>query len=345
MIDLRSDTVTLPTAAMRRAMSEAELGDDVYGEDPTVNRLQELAARLIGKEAALFVPTGTMGNQIAIAAHARPGTEVVCEARAHIVEYEMAAMAVISGCMPRPVAAPDGVLTAELIERSLRAEMPGLTLPGVIVVENTHNLASGAVTPPGELRAIAALAGSRGIPLHMDGARIFNAALACAQPAASLAEGFDSIMFCLSKGLCAPVGSMLVGTRSFVDEARRWRKRLGGGMRQVGVLAAAGIVALETMRDRLAEDHANARALADGLGAMEGLRLDVPAQLTNIVYVTVAGARWRNRAVVDALKQQQVLCNAVADDRIRFVTHHGIERSDIDAALVAVRGALRDTRA
>lgn len=340
MIDLRSDTVTQPTAAMRRAMADAVVGDDVYGEDPTVNRLQEVAARLVGKEAALFVPTGTMGNQIAIAVHSRPGTEVVCEARAHIIEYELASMAVISGCMPRLVATSDGILTADLIDRTLRPDLPGLTRPGVIVVENTHNLASGAVTPPDELGAIVSLARGRGIPLHLDGARIFHAAVACGEPAARLADGFDSIMFCLSKGLCAPVGSMLAGTRAFIDEARRWRKRLGGGMRQAGVLAAAGLVALETMRDRLFVDHDNARALASGLRDIEGLTLQTPTMITNIVYVRVAGRRWRNRDIVAALKQGRVLCNAVAEDRIRMVTHEGIERSDVDVAIDAMRQAV-----
>jgi threonine aldolase len=339
VIDLRSDTVTQPTEEMRRAMAAAEVGDDVYGEDPTVNRLQELAAQVIGKEAALFVPSGTMGNQIAIAVHARPGTEVICESRAHVIEYEMASMAVISGCMPRPVGTTHGILGAGLIEAALRADLPGLTRPGVIVVENTHNLASGAVTPPDALREIADLARGRGIPLHMDGARIFNAALACGTPAKDLVDGFDSVMFCLSKGLCAPVGSMLAGSGPFIEEARRWRKRLGGGMRQAGILAAAGIVALQTMRDRLVEDHENARALAGGLAAISGVSLDVPPVLTNIVYVKIAGARFRNRRIVAVLKNEGILCNAVGHDRIRFVTHHGIDRSDVEAALSGVARA------
>ena len=341
MIDLRSDTVTQPTQQMRRAMAEAEVGDDVYGEDPTANRLQEIAADLAGKEAALFVPTGTMGNQIAIAVHAKPGTEVICETRAHVIEYELASMAIIAGTMPRPVMTRDGILSADLIERALRPDLPGLTRPGVIVVENTHNLAGGAVTPPELLRDIAALAQGRGIPLHMDGARIFNAALACGAEARDLAAGFDSVMFCLSKGLCAPVGSLLSGTRAFIEEARRWRKRLGGGMRQAGVLAAAGIVALQTMRERLAADHANARALAGGLAGIDGLALDIPPVLTNIVYVKVSGPRWRNRRIAAALKERGILCNAVGEERLRFVTHHGVTLGDIGAALEAVAAAAR----
>ncbi len=339
MIDLRSDTVTHPTPQMRRAMAEAEVGDDVYGEDPTINRLQETAARIVGKEDALFVPSGTMGNQIAIAVHSRPGTEVIREARAHVIEYEMAAMAVVSGCMPRPVSTPDGILTAPLLEHALRPDGPGLTRAGVIVVENTHNLASGAVTLPEILAGISALARTRHLPLHMDGARIFNAALASGTTAESLAGQVDSVMFCLSKGLCAPVGSLLAGSRDFIAEARRWRKRLGGGMRQAGVLAAAGLVALETMRDRLAEDHDNARRLAERLAAIPGLTLDTPPILTNIVYVKVAGARSRNRAIVAELKTRGILCNAVGEDRIRFVTHHDVDRAAIETAAGAVSDA------
>jgi len=328
---------------MRRAMAEAEVGDDVYGEDPTVNRLQEAAARIVGKEDALFVPSGTMGNQIAIAVHSRPGTEVICEARAHVIEYEMASMAVVSGCMPRPVATPDGVLTADLVERSLRADLPGLTRAGLIVVENTHNLASGAVTPPETLAGIAALARDRRLPLHMDGARIFNAALASSTGAEDLARPFDSVMFCLSKGLCAPVGSMLAGSREFIAEARRWRKRLGGGMRQVGVLAAAGLVALETMRDRLVEDHANARRLAGGLARIAGLTLDTPELITNIVYVKIAGPRSRNRSIVAGLSARGVLCNAVGEDRIRLVTHHDVDRAGVETAIEAMREVVEVT--
>jgi len=339
MIDLRSDTVTQPTDQMRRAMAEAQVGDDVYGEDPTVNRLEETAARLVGMEAALFVPSGTMGNQIAIAVHAARGTEVVCEARAHVVEHELASMAVISGCMPRLVPTTDGILSAEKIEQVLRADLPGLTRPGVLVVENSHNLFGGAVTPPEALAEIARLARDRKIPLHMDGARIFNASVACGSPAETLARGFDSVMFCLSKGLCAPVGSVLAGSKPFIVEARRWRRRLGGGMRQAGVLAAAGVVALTSMRDRLREDHDNARVLADALRSVEGVALDVPPVMTNMVYLKVLGPRGRNREIVSTLRRSDVLCNAVGHDRIRFVTHHGIKRGDVLRAAEAIRAA------
>jgi threonine aldolase len=342
VIDLRSDTVTRPTPAMRRAMAEAEVGDDVYGEDPTVNRLQEYAASLMGKEAALFVPTGTMGNQVAIAVHARPGSEVLCEARAHIVEYELASMAVISGCMPRAVVTSDGLLTAEAVDRVLRPENISVARPGVIVLENTSNLWSGAVTPLEEVESMGRFARERSIPLHMDGARIFHAAAALGVPAGRLAAPCDSIMFCLSKGLCAPVGSMLAGSRAFVDEARRWRKRLGGGMRQAGVLAAAGLVALQTMRDRLPEDHDKARVLAEGLADLPGWRLEVPDPLTNIVYARLPGERGANRRFVEALTRRGVICNAVAGDRIRMVTHHDVTEADVRTAVAEAARAWAD---
>ncbi|MGH9867755.1 MAG: low-specificity L-threonine aldolase [Candidatus Polarisedimenticolia bacterium] len=339
MIDLRSDTVTRPTQAMRQAMAEAEVGDDVYGEDPTVNRLQEYAATLVGKEAALYVPSGTMGNQIAIAVHTRPGSEVLCEARAHIIEYELASMAVVSGCMPRGIVTQDGILTADAVDGAMRPDGYSIARSGVIVLENTHNLWSGRVTPLAEVEALGRLSRERSVPLHMDGARLFNAAAALGVPADRLAAPCDSVMFCLSKGMCAPVGSMLAGTRPFIDEARRWRKRLGGGMRQVGVLAAAGLVALQTMRQRLGEDHDRARTLARGLGEIPGWTMEVPDPITNIVYARVPGARFTNRRFVEALKERRVLCNPVGHDRIRMVTHHDVGEPDIRTALTAAAQA------
>ncbi|MFQ5700569.1 MAG: threonine aldolase family protein [Acidobacteriota bacterium] len=336
MIDLRSDTVTQPTDAMRRAMADAEVGDDVYGEDPTVNRLESMACDVLGKRAAMYVPSGTMGNQIAIAVHAGRGSEVICEARAHVIEYELASMAVISGCMPRPVVTDDGLLTAERVEQVLRPRTPGQTRAGVIVIENTHNLAGGAVTPLESIEGIGRLARRNDIPLHMDGARIFNAAIACGVPAPALARACDSVMFCLSKGLSAPVGSILTGSEEFIAEARRWRRRLGGAMRQAGILAAAGLVALETMRDRLVEDHQTARALARGLARVPDVVLDTPDLLTNIVYGKFGLPPGRNRVVVRDLKQRGILCNPVGPDRIRFVTHRGITMDDIETTLRAV---------
>jgi len=292
-------------------------------------------------EAAMLVPSGTMGNQIAIAMHARPGTEVICEERAHVAQLEMASMAVIAGCMPRPVRAPDGIMTADLIQTALRPDLPNQTRPGLIVVENTHNLASGAATPPRHLEAIVRLAAARGIPTHMDGARLFNAATALGVEARELTPGFDSVSFCLSKGLSAPIGSLLCGKEKFVSEARRWRRRLGGGMRQAGVIAAAGIVALETMRDRLAEDHANAEALARGLESIDGLALETPETMTNIVYVRLAGPLDDNALLVERLRNEAgILCNPAGRDRVRFVTHRGIERKDIETVIDRVRAAM-----
>ncbi len=258
MIDLRSDTVTKPTAAMRRAMAEAEVGDDVYGEDPTVNRLQERAAELFEKEAALFVPTGSMGNQIAVKLHTRPGTEVVIEERGHIYNYEMAAMAAVSGALARPVKSSDGtgVLAWDDIAGALHVGGAYYVAPTALVaLENSHNLAGGTLMTRARTEEICARAHAAGLAVHLDGARVFNAAAALGERVAALARPVDSVMFCLSKGLGAPVGSMLLGTRAFVEEARAWRKLLGGGMRQAGVLAAAGLVALEESPPRLVEDH------------------------------------------------------------------------------------------
>ncbi len=336
MIDLRSDTVTRPTEAMRKAMAEAEVGDDAYGEDPTVNKLEEKAAALLGKEAALFVPSGTMANQIAIAVHADRGTEVICEPRSHVVEHELASMAVIAGCMPRYAPAADGVMSAEIVERALRPEGAGLARPGASVIENTHNLAGGAVTPVANMQEIASLARRRGVPIHLDGARIFNAATALNVPAAALAAHADTAMFCLSKGLCAPVGSLLTGPRDLIAQARRWRRRLGGGMRQAGVLAAAGLVALDTMRERLAEDHANARSLYDGLRGIDAIEPSLPEPSTNMVYVTVKGSRGRHEKVRAGLKERGILCNAYGENRLRFVTHRDVTRQEIPSAVEAI---------
>jgi len=336
VIDLRSDTVTRPTAAMRAAMAEAEVGDDAYGEDPTVNRLEEKAAALLGKEAALFTPSGMMANEIAIAVHADRGSEVICEPRSHVVEHELAAMAVISGCMPRYAPAPDGVMTAAIVERALRPDGAELARPGALVIENTHNMAGGAVTPVANMKEIAALARRRGVPIHLDGARIFNAAVALGVPASDIAQHADTAMFCLSKGLCAPVGSLLTGPRDLIAEARRWRRRLGGGMRQAGVLAAAGLVALDTMRERLAEDHATARSLYDGLKGIPGIEPSIPEPSTNMVYVTVKGPQGRHEKVRGALKERGLLCNAYGENRLRFVTHRDVTPQQIPAAVEAI---------
>jgi threonine aldolase len=340
-IDLRSDTVTKPTAAMRRAMAEAEVGDDVYGEDPTVNRLQERVAELFEKEAALFVPTGSMGNQIAVKLHTRPGTEVVLEERSHILNYEMGAAAVFSGVTCRTVRGEGGLPTWDLIAPAIHKDAPYYVTPtSLVALENTHNMAGGAVLPRDVSEDICARAHALGLPVHLDGARIFNAAAALNATVAEVARPFDSVMFCLSKGLGAPVGSLLVGARDFIREAFSWRKRLGGGMRQVGVLAAAGLVALEESPPRLAEDHANARRLAEGLAEMPGVAVDVEKVQTNIVIFDIAGTGLTTADLSARLKQRGVLANGVGPREMRMVTHYDVGRDDIARALAAVSEAL-----
>lgn len=338
MIDLRSDTVTKPTPAMRRAMAAAEVGDDVYGEDPTVNRLQERAAEIFEKEAALFVPTGSMGNQIAVKLHTRPGTEVIIEERGHIYNYEMAAMAVVSGALARPVKSGDrtGMLTWSEIETGLHAAAPYYVAPTTLIaLENTHNLAGGTLLTPERTAEIAAGAHALDIAVHLDGARIFNAAVALGETVATLTRPVDSVMFSLSKGLGAPVGSMLLGERAFIEEARRWRKLLGGGMRQAGVLAAAGLIALEETPARLDEDHANARRLAAGLAELPGIRLDPAAVLTNIVIFDVAETGLAAEEICGRLRQEGILASGFGA-AIRMVTHYDVARADIDRTLAAI---------
>lgn len=335
MIDLRSDTVTKPTPAMRRAMAEAEVGDDVYGEDPTVNRLQERASEIFEKEAALFVPTGSMGNQIAVKLHTRPGMEVVIEERGHIFNYEMAAMAAISGTLARPVKSSDGsgILSWADIETALHTGSAYYVAPtGLIALENSHNLAGGSVLPRERAEEICARAHGLKLPVHLDGARIFNASVALGEPVAALARPADSVMFCLSKGLGAPVGSMLLGTRSFIEEARRWRKLLGGGMRQAGVLAAAGLVALEETPGRLHEDHENAQMLARGLAELPGVRIDPEQVRTNIVIFDVSETGRAADDICAQLEERGVLASGFGAS-IRMVTHYDVSRADIETAL------------
>ncbi len=331
-IDLRSDTVTRPTPAMRAAMAAAEVGDDVYGEDPTVNLLELRAAELFGREAALFVPTGTMGNQIAIRLHTHPGQEVIAEARAHILDYEMATTAVFSGCLIRAVPAEGGILTWKHIEAAIQPWGNFRAATGLIEIENTANLAGGRVSDLQVLDEIVAGAKERKLPTHLDGARIFNAAVALNVDVQTLTRGFDTVMFCLSKGLGAPVGSMLVGSAELMKRARIFRKALGGGMRQAGVLAAAGLIALEDGPKGLANDHANARLLAEALAAMEGVSIDLDSVETNIVIFRLAAGAGAPELAA-RLKERGVLVNAVGPDAIRLVTHRDVSRKDcLDAA-------------
>jgi len=335
-IDLRSDTVTRPTPEMRKAMAEAEVGDDVYGEDPTVNRLEQKAAQMLGMEAALFVPSGTMGNAIAIRLLTKRGEEVLVERRSHVVRYELAGMSVLSGVMPRLLDAPGGHLTADHVRAAVSPRTYYQSEVSLVVLENTHNLGGGTVQGVVEQRAVIAAARECGFGIHLDGARLWNAAVALGVSPATLVAGVDTVMTCLSKGLCAPVGSLLASTRERIDEARRIRKLLGGGMRQAGVLAAAGLVALETLVARLAEDHANARLLGDALARGRGVTL-APVE-TNIVVGVLAG-RSAPEAVA-ALKERGVLATAMDAKTLRLTTHRDVSRRDCERAAEAIEAAL-----
>jgi threonine aldolase len=325
LIDLRSDTVTRPTPEMRAAMAAAEVGDDVYGEDPTVNLLEKRAAEVFGREAALFVPTGTMGNQIAIRLLTEPGQEVICESRAHILDWEMATTAVFSGCLVRAVPTQRGTLTWKDIEPVIFKRGSFRAATGLIEIENTANLTGGRVTTLPVLEEIWSGAKERKLPIHLDGARIFNAATALGVDVKTLTKGFDTVMFCLSKGLCAPVGSMLTGSAELMERARIYRKALGGGMRQAGILAAAGLIALEQMPARLHEDHANARLLAEALSHIEVVSIDLDAVETNIVIFQVTG-EVSAAELVARMKARGVLVSAVGPDSIRIVTHQDVSR-------------------
>ena len=336
MIDLRSDTVTRPTPAMREAMASAEVGDDVYGEDPTVNQLEREAAEIFEREAAIFVPTGTMGNQIAIRLHTQHGQEVICEARSHVLDWEMAMMAAFSGCQPRTVAAERGILTWSHIKPAIGAKIYYRAQTALITLENTHNMAGGTVTPLPVLEEIWTEAREAGLPVHLDGARVFNAAVALGMNVAELTSGFDTVMFCLSKGLGAPVGSMLVGSRAAMAQARVHRKALGGGMRQAGILAAAGLIALRDMPKRLGDDHANARLLAEAIAECpETAEIDLNVVQTNIVIFTLRNGR-DAAAFTAALKLKDVLASAINPHAVRFVTHYDVNRAACQMAATVI---------
>ncbi len=337
VIDLRSDTVTLPSDAMRRAIAEAPVGDDVFGEDPTVRRLETMAANVTGKEAALFVASGTMSNLVAIMAHCARGDEAIVGSQSHILHYEVAGAAAVAGVQLRET--PNdarGHIDPEAVQALIRAQNVHMPQTSLLCIENTHNRCSGAVISVEETEALADVAHRNGVRVHIDGARIFNAALAADTTVAALAEPADSIGFCLSKGLGAPVGSVLCGSGEFVARARKMRKAVGGGMRQAGIIAAAGVWALEHMVDRLAEDHANAKLLAAGLAELPMVDLDPSAIETNIV---IFGVRGDAVGLVRAFKQEGVLATMPAPGRVRMVTHYGIERPDVEDALERVRHA------
>lgn len=336
-IDLRSDTVTKPTPEMRSAMAAAEVGDDVFGDDPTVNALQEYAADLLGKEAGLFVPTGSMGNQVSLGSLARPGDEVLCEVGAHFLHYEGGSAAAHLGLMMRPITGDRGVIDATQVADAIREGDDHNPRTAVVAIENTHNSAGGRVFPIDETRAISKVCSERDVSLHIDGARIFNAQAATGTPAREWAACADTITFCFSKGLGAPVGSMVCASAELIAEAHRRRKRLGGGMRQVGVLAAAARVALETGPARLEEDHANARHLAEGIAELSADAVDVDSVETNMVYVDVGRFGRTADEIADGLAQRGVVTLGGSGGQMRLVCHRDVDRSDVDTALQALR--------
>lgn len=325
--DLRSDTVTTPTPSMRKAMAEAIVGDDVYGDDPTVNQLQQTVAQLTGHEAGLFMPSGCMTNQVAIALHTQRGQEVICAEGSHIYEWELGMMAAFSGVVPRFVNAPLGIPTPTDIRQAVRRNIHQ-SPTGLISLENTHNKAGGTVIPLETMQHIRTVANEENLPLHLDGARAFNAAEALDIPLKTMTKLFDTVSICLSKGLGAPVGSVLTGSKAAIKEARRYRKMLGGGMRQAGVLAAAALIALEEGPSRLTEDHRRSRILAETL-LDAGFEVNIEAVQTNIVYATVPQAEQK----VEAWTQQGVLSNALDEHTVRFVLHHQIDDEALNQAL------------
>lgn len=344
VIDLRSDTVTRPTPEMREAMYRAEVGDDVYGDDPTVNRLEALGAQMVGKEAAVFVPSGTMGNQTSIMAWTSRGEEIIVEEQAHVYMYEVGGPAVLAGVQVRPIRGRYGVMDPTEVKAAIRPKNIHFPRTSLICIENTHNRSGGCVVPIENMRAIYEIAQDAGIKVHLDGARVFNAAVALGVDVKEITQYCDSVQFCLSKGLCAPVGSLVAGPRDFIERVRKYRKMLGGGMRQAGVLAAAGIVALQKMVARLAEDHANARKLAEGIIKIPGLSVDMATVQTNMVAVSTRGLGIDGPEFVALMKPRGVLFNADLPYRVRMVTHHDVTSEDIDEALERIREAVASRR-
>ncbi len=336
IVDLRSDTVTKPSKEMREAMFSAEVGDDVFGEDPTVNELQEVVARMFDKEAGLYIPSGTMGNQLAVKTHTHPGNEIILEADAHIFKYEAGAAGMLSGVITKILHGVNGVLTAEQIDHSVnRTDDIHAAPTGMIALENTHNRAGGTIYPMEEIKKISEVAHRRNIPLHLDGARIMNACVATNIKPMEYGRYFDSISICLSKGLGAPVGSVLVGTKNFIDKARYFRKAYGGGMRQAGILAAAGLYALRHNMDKLREDHLKAKRLAEAISLLKSFSIDLATVQTNIVIFSVKSGT--SYAIIDKLKDQGILAIPFSDVKIRFVTHLDVSLEDIDHTINSLK--------
>jgi len=340
IIDLRSDTVTKPSAEMRRAMAEAEVGDDVFIEDPTINKLQERAAEVFGRQAALFVPSGSMGNLTCILAQTQQGQEVICEESGHVYNYEMASMSAIGGVLPRLVPGEDGILSWQSISKAIRPKVYYRSQTALIALENTHNMAGGTVYPTKLSEEICDRAHDAGIRVHLDGARVFNAATYLGENVVDMTRKFDSIQFCLSKGLGAPVGSMIVGSREFIERCRSIRKMLGGGMRQAGVLAAAGLIALEKGPKRLQVDHDHAKLLATGLAAIPGITLNPAKVQTNIVIFNLKASGWSSSRFLETLAKRNVLAVPVDNEKVRMVTHLDVDRNDVEKAAAAVQEIL-----
>jgi threonine aldolase len=344
VVDLRSDTVTRPTAEMRQAMAAAEVGDDVYGEDPTVNKLEKRAAEIFGKEAALFVPTGCMGNLISIKTWTHHGNEVICEERSHVNLYELASMSAIAGCMPRVARGEDGILTWEEIKAVIRPKIYYDSQTALVCLENTSNMAGGTAYPTDRVNEICDEAHKLGLKVHLDGARIFNAATALGDHVAVMTKKVDSVMFCLSKGLCAPVGSMVAGSKAFIEKARMYRKMFGGGMRQAGVIAAAGLIALEKSPARLYVDHENAKLLAEGIAQIPGLKIDPKKVQSNIVIFDCAETGMTAVELCDAVHAHGVWAQDTALYSVRVVTHCDVDRAGCERALAVFKEVVAKKR-
>jgi threonine aldolase len=336
IIDFRSDTVTLPTEEMLEAIRHAELGDDVFGEDPTVNRLEKLAAERMGKEAALLVTSGTQANLISLMSNTNRGELVILEAESHIYWYEVGGISMIAGLLPWPVKSPLGAFDPEDVEAAIRPQNIHFPEPALICLENTHNRHGGTIVTPDQIKAINEVAQTHDLKLYLDGARIFNAAVALRIDVKELTKHVDNLMFCLSKSLSCPVGSLLVGTCEFVESARKLRKLLGGGMRQAGIIAAPGIVALESMIDRLEEDHRNARRLAEELAKIKGIQIDLSCVQTNIVCFDISGFGIADDLFISKLKEKGILALTLAENKVRMVTHRGIEKEHVEKSIAAI---------
>ncbi|MGB9915629.1 MAG: threonine aldolase family protein [Candidatus Bathyarchaeales archaeon] len=345
IIDLRSDTVTLPTEEMLEAIRHAKLGDDVFREDPTVNKLEQMAAEKMGKEAALLITSGTQANLIALMSNTKRGDLVILEAESHIYWYEVGGISVIAGLLPWPVKSRAGAPMPEDVKAAIRPRDIHFPEPALVCLENTHNRHGGTIITPNQIKAISEVAHAHDLKLYLDGARIFNAAVALQVDVREFTRHVDNLMFSLSKGLCCPIGSVLVGTREFIEKARKVRKILGGGMRQAGIIAAPGIVALETMIDCLAEDHRNARRLAEGIAKIEGIQMDLSSVQTNIVCFDISSLGMTADVFIEKLKEKGVLALAMGENKVRLVTHRGIEREHVDAAIAAIEDIAKNSRA